>query len=124
MAELILQLCVEPRGFEEILKLAFDECSLTLDFQQYVLVGSTIKSFLAWHLDSGPAVTAEFTDNRLLLAQALSRNMEQKRLLPRPVHYTTEREGGLFMQTFLRYFNSALPLLGVALILGARRRTS
>ena len=65
VAELILQLCVEPRGFEEILKLAFDERSLTLDFQQYVLVGSTIKSFLAWHLDNG-RVTAEFTDNRLL----------------------------------------------------------
>ena len=65
VAGLILQLCVEPRGFEEILKLAFDECSLTLDFQQYVLVGSTIKSFLAWHLDNG-RVSAEFADNRLL----------------------------------------------------------
>ena len=65
VAGLILQLCVEPRDFEEILKLAFDERSLTLDFQQYVLVGSTIKSFLAWHLDNG-RVSAEFADNRLL----------------------------------------------------------
>ena len=68
-AELILGLCAEPRCFEDILKAAFDECGLTLDFQQYVLVGSTIKSFLAWHLDNG-RVTAEFADNRLLWRRA------------------------------------------------------
>ncbi len=65
VAEQVLRLCVEPRGFEEILKLAFDENGLALDFQQYVLVGSTIRSFLAWHLDNG-RVSAEFADNRLL----------------------------------------------------------
>lgn len=65
LGESVLQLCAEPRGFEELLKLAFDENGLTLDFQQYVLVGSTIRSLLAWHLDNG-RVSAEFTDNRLL----------------------------------------------------------
>ena len=65
LGESVLRLCAEPRCFEELLKLAFDMNGLTLDFQQYVLVGSTIRSFLAWHLDNG-RVSAEFTDNRLL----------------------------------------------------------
>ncbi len=69
LAEDILRLCAEPRCFEEILKLAFDENNLTLDFQQYVLVGSTIRSFLAWHLDAG-RVSAEFTGNRLIWRRA------------------------------------------------------
>lgn len=61
----MLHLCIEPRTFEEILKLAFDDLRLELSFQQYVLVGSTLRSFLAWHLDAG-RVSAEFVDNRLL----------------------------------------------------------
>lgn len=65
LGESVLRLCAEPRCFEEILKLAFDENGLALDFQQYVLVGSTIRSLLAWHLDNS-RVSAEFTDNRLL----------------------------------------------------------
>ena len=65
LGELVLHLCVEPRGFEEILKLVFDDLRLELSFQQYALVGSTLKSFLAWHLDAG-RVSAEFVDNRLV----------------------------------------------------------
>ncbi len=62
---LVLELCAEPRGFEELLALAFDRLGLTLDFQQYALAGSTLRSFLAWHLDAG-RVDAQFADNRLL----------------------------------------------------------
>ena len=65
IADELLAMCTEPRNFEEILKLAFDEQDLTLNMQQYVLVGSTLRSFLAWHLDNG-RVIAEFVDNRLL----------------------------------------------------------
>lgn len=65
LGELVLSFCVEPRGFEDMLKLAFDHFGLELNFQQYALVGSTLKSFLAWHLDAG-RVSAEFTGNRLL----------------------------------------------------------
>lgn len=61
----VLRLCTEPRTFEEMLKLAFDEQGMELTMQQYVLVGSTLKSFLAWHLDAG-RVAAECEDNRLL----------------------------------------------------------
>ena len=65
LGEQLLHICIEPRGFEELLKLVFDDLRLELNFQQYVLVGSTIRSFLAWHLDAG-RVTAEFIENRLL----------------------------------------------------------
>ena len=65
LGELVLHLAVEPRTFEELLKLAFDDLHLSLDFQQYVLVGSTLRSFLAWHLDAG-RMCAEFVENRLL----------------------------------------------------------
>lgn len=65
LGEQLLHICIEPRGFEELLKLVFDDLRLELNFQQYVLVGSTIRSFLAWHLDAG-RVSAEFIENRLL----------------------------------------------------------
>lgn len=65
LGEQLLHICIEPRGFEELLKLVFDDLRLELNFQQYVLVGSTIRSFLAWHLDAG-RVTAAFIENRLL----------------------------------------------------------
>ena len=38
---------------------------LTLTFEQYVLVGSTVKSYLAWLKDTG-RLTVLFEDNRLL----------------------------------------------------------
>ena len=65
LGELVLRLCVEPRSLEDMLKLAFDDLGLELNFQQYVLAGSTLRSFLAWHLDAG-RVSAEFVENRLI----------------------------------------------------------
>ena len=41
----------------------------TLTFEQYVLVGSTVKSYLAWLKDTG-RLTALFEDNRLLWRRA------------------------------------------------------
>ena len=43
----------------------FTRYQLTMDFSQYVLVGSTVRSYLAYLLDKG-AVTAIFTENHLL----------------------------------------------------------
>lgn len=65
LGEFVLGLCGEPSCFEDILKRSFDQYGLTLDFQQYVLVGSTLRSILAWHLDAGRC-EALFCDNRLL----------------------------------------------------------
>lgn len=65
VAEDLLDLLTEPRTFEEALQRLFQRYQLRMDFQQYVLVGSTVKSYLAWLLDGG-RVTAEFDDCRLL----------------------------------------------------------
>ncbi len=43
----------------------FTHYQLTMDFSQYVLVGSTVRSYLAYLLDKG-AVAAPFDDSRLL----------------------------------------------------------
>ena len=61
---LTLRLCERPVPFEEILKGVFDHYGLTMDFNQYVLAGSTIRSYLSYLLDGG-RVEAVFEDNRL-----------------------------------------------------------
>ena len=65
IADHMVELCAEPVIFEELLKKLFDDYGLTLTFEQYVLVGSTVKSYLAWLKDTG-RLTALFEDNRLL----------------------------------------------------------
>ncbi len=65
IAEKITGLCREPLTFEEILKKLFDDYSLKMNFEQYVLVGSTVRSYLAWLKDEGK-LSAEFEENRLL----------------------------------------------------------
>lgn len=69
VAEDLLDLLAEPLVFEEVLRRIFRRYHLTMDFQQYVLVGSTVKSYLAWLLDGG-RVTAAFDDCRLLWRKA------------------------------------------------------
>ena len=69
VAEDLLDLLAEPLVFEEVLRRLFRRYRLTMDFQQYVLVGSTVKSYLAWLLDGG-RVTAAFNDCRLLWRKA------------------------------------------------------
>lgn len=63
--QVVRELCREPKMFEEILQGLFAHYQLTMDFSQYVLVGSTLRSYLAYLLDNGGAA-AEFADNRLL----------------------------------------------------------
>lgn len=63
--EQITELCRTPMIFEDILKALFDSFGLTLDFSQYALVGSTVRSYLAYLSDKG-RITAEFENNRLL----------------------------------------------------------
>lgn len=65
VAEDLMDLLAEPLVFEEVLRRLFQRYHLTMDFQQYVLVGSTVKSYLTWLLDGG-RVTAAFDDCRLL----------------------------------------------------------
>ncbi len=55
IGERILAICREPVTFEEILRQLFEGYGLLMDFQQYVLVGSTVRSYLAWLRDGGRA---------------------------------------------------------------------
>ena len=65
IADHIVERCAEPVIFEELLKRLVDDYGLTLTFEQYALVGSTVKSYLAWLKDTG-RLTVLFEDNRLL----------------------------------------------------------
>lgn len=65
IAEKITEICAEPCCFEQILQQAFTTYNLTMNFEQYVLVGSTIRSYLAWLKDTN-RLNAIF-DNNLLL---------------------------------------------------------
>lgn len=62
---LIKKLCEEAIDFETLLKQVFDHYGLKMDVNQYVLVGSTLKSYLAYLSDEG-LMTIGFEDNRML----------------------------------------------------------
>ena len=65
IAEKNVELCAEPRCFEAILQQLFGIYSLDMNFEQYVLVGSTVRSYLAWLKDSG-RLSVRFENNMLL----------------------------------------------------------
>ncbi|MBR4284181.1 MAG: MBL fold metallo-hydrolase [Anaerotignum sp.] len=61
----LLDLCKEPMHFELILKKVFEHYELTMDHAQYVLVGSTIRSYLAYLCDNGKV--ENYVEDNLLL---------------------------------------------------------
>ena len=65
IAERVMTLCAEPRCFEAILQQLFRDYALAMNFEQYVLVGSTLRSYLAWLRDTGRLVPV-FEDGMLL----------------------------------------------------------
>ena len=65
IAEKIVGICKEPLCFETILQKLFTDYGLTINFEQYVLVGSTVRSYLAWLKDSGK-LNFIFENNTLL----------------------------------------------------------
>lgn len=69
IAEHIVELCSESLLFEIILQKLFTDYALTMNFEQYVLVGSTVRSYLSWLKDTGRLI-AYFEDNMLLWKQA------------------------------------------------------
>ena len=64
VAELIYDICSEPITFEKILKKLFDHYDLTMNHNQYVLVGSTVRSYIAY-LHDGGRIDAEFIGNEM-----------------------------------------------------------
>ncbi len=65
VADKLLEFCAEPTNFESILQKVFNEYGLTMNFEQYVLVGSTVRSFLSWLRDNNKADVI-FENNMLL----------------------------------------------------------
>lgn len=65
IGEKIVSFSTEPSGFDEILKQLFDYYGLTMTYEQHVLVGSTLRSYLSWLKDGG-RVEAVFDSNMLL----------------------------------------------------------
>lgn len=67
IADMIVGICETPVCFEVILQRLFSHYALEMNFEQYVLVGSTVRSYLTWLKDTG-RVTAVF-DNGMMLWQ-------------------------------------------------------
>ncbi len=65
IAARIVEMCREPMPFESILQRLFTDYGLAMSFEQYALVGSTVRSYLSWLKDTG-RLTVRFEDNMLL----------------------------------------------------------
>lgn len=61
----ILSICETPQIFEAVLQQLFRDYGLTMNFEQYVLVGSTVRSYLSWLRDTG-RMEVTFQDGQLL----------------------------------------------------------
>lgn len=61
----IYNICEEGKTFEEILKEIFDKYNLIMNPNQYVLVGSTIKSYLTYLYEENKIIF-EFIDNKMV----------------------------------------------------------
>ena len=69
VAEAIAGICEAPLCFEAILQRVFDRYALTMSYEQYVLIGSTVRSYLSWLKDTG-RVDGMFENNMLLWRRA------------------------------------------------------
>ncbi len=65
IAETLLDICKKQIATEDILQQIFDRYNLTMNIEQYVLVGSTIRSYLSWLRDNGK-ITFTIQENKLL----------------------------------------------------------
>lgn len=65
----ILQICSAPLCFEVILQRLFEIYGMKMSFEQYVLIGSTVRSYLAWLKDAGKVELV--LENNMLLWKTL-----------------------------------------------------
>lgn len=65
IAEKITDICEQPLCFESILQKLFSDYGLVMTYEQYILVGSTVRSYLAWMKDRGK-INGLFENNKLL----------------------------------------------------------
>lgn len=66
--ENIYEMCEKDITFEEILKNIFDKYELIINENQYVLIGSTIRSYLSYLYDEGKLIY-EFKENKMMWKQ-------------------------------------------------------
>lgn len=64
----ICNICKKESTFEEILKEIFEEYDLIMNPNQYVLIGSTIKSYLSYLYEENKIIY-EFKDNKMIWKQ-------------------------------------------------------
>ena len=62
--ERLLEMCSIPATFEKLLKKIFDQYGMKMSAQQYVLIGSTIRSYLSCLYSQGK-VSYDFCDNEM-----------------------------------------------------------
>lgn len=62
--ERLLEMCSTPVTFEKLLKRIFDQYTMKMTVQQYVLIGSTVRSYLSCLYSQGK-VSYEFCDNEM-----------------------------------------------------------
>ncbi len=65
VADTLCSLCRTPLSFEDIVQKVFTEYHLKMNFDQYVLVGSSIRALLSW-LKSKGKIDITFENNKLL----------------------------------------------------------
>ena len=65
IAEFMVSFCGTAQTFEDILQKLFQQYYLTMNFEQYVLVGSTVRSYLSWLKDTGK-LSVRFENCRML----------------------------------------------------------
>ena len=65
----ITDMCSQPMSFERILQKLFNDYGLAMNFEQYALAGSTVRSYLSWLKDKG-LLTVRFEDSMLLWERA------------------------------------------------------
>ncbi|MBQ1492879.1 MAG: MBL fold metallo-hydrolase, partial [Blautia sp.] len=63
--ELVVSLCREPCCLEDVIQKVFSHYQLTMDFTQYALVGSTLRSYVSYLRNQG-RIEPFFQENRLL----------------------------------------------------------
>lgn len=65
IANKLLEICKNPIFFERVLQQLFNDYGLVMNFEQYVLVGSTVRSYLSWLKDTG-RIEVIFENGQLL----------------------------------------------------------